>query len=131
MATARTPEGLRNDPHAPHNRGERNSLLDQCGLRANEEVLLWADWNRRRRRGCVSKVEGGEMLAMAWRLSGDDQHDDATEREDVGRLALSRHLRSFQIKGIGSVIQSFDIWSGAGFGSFDCADASGQRAEEL
>jgi hypothetical protein len=80
-ATARTPEGLRNDPHAPHNR-ENGMRGRGSGLRSIEEVM-----------GRAVGGGGGEAVFQRLNIPGlpagrggcrrDDQHDDATEREDV------------------------------------------------
>ena len=75
-ATARTPEGLRNDPHAHNQNGMRGGFSLRSIEEAGPAIAPAAA------RLCF-KHEHSRFTAGRGGCRRDDQHDDATEREDV------------------------------------------------
>ncbi|CAL6433177.1 predicted protein [Bathycoccus prasinos] len=130
-ATARTPEGLRNDPHAPHNR-ENGMRGRGSGLRSIEEVM-----------GRAVGGGGGEAVFQRLNIPGLPPGVEVVggmtnmmmppNARMLGSMAFSgTNPEAFDPQRIGSMILSQIVGADRAGGGLvqPRADATGQRAEE-
>ena len=132
-ATARTPEGLRNDPHAPHNR-ENGMRGRGSGLRSIEEVMG---------RAVGGGGGGGEAVFQRLNIPGLPPGVEVVggmtnmmmppNARMLGSMAFSgTNPEAFDPQRIGSMILSQIVGADRAGGGLvqPRADATGQRAEE-